>query len=327
MTSPLVRFAEIQEAAKRIAAIATRTPLLPCPWSDPERPLWIKAENLQPIGAFKIRGAVNALASLEPSEREAGVIAVSSGNHAQAVAYAAKRFGVDAMIVIPHGAAANKVAATQALGATVVRVPPELREQETRRLADLTGRALIHPFDDPRVIAGQGTVGLEIVEQAAEQGFSVDAVLAPVSGGGLVSGLAVAFKALIPGASVFGVEPELAADAQASLRAGERTAWSVEETWRTMADGLRSVSVGELTWEHIRALVDDVLTVSEPAIRDAVRTLAASARLVAEPSGAVAVAGYLAHSRELPAGRNYVAVISGGNVDLDAYATLVASSA
>src|SRR5262249_11954664 len=131
----LVEFTEIQDAAKRIAGIAARTPLLPCPWSDPDRPLWIKAGGLQPIGAVKIRGAVNALASLDPGAREAGVIAVSSGNHAQAVAYAARRFGIDALIVIPHGAAANKVAATQAFGATVVRVPPQLREQETRRLA------------------------------------------------------------------------------------------------------------------------------------------------------------------------------------------------
>lgn len=319
----LVGFAEIQDAAKRIAGIATRTPLLPCSWADPDRPLWIKAESLQPIGAFKIRGAVNAVASLDPSAREAGVIAVSSGNHAQAVAYAAKRFGIDALIVIPHGAAVNKVAATQALGATVVRVPPELREQETRRLAEETGRILIHPFDDPRVIAGQGTIGLEIAEQAAQQGFSVDAVLAPVSGGGLVSGLAVAVKELIPGASVFGVEPELAADAQASLRSGERTAWPVEDTWRTIADALRASSVGALTWEHLRALVDDVLTVSEPAIRNAVRELATSAQLVVEPGGAVAVAAYLSNLHQLPPGRNYVAVVSGGNVDLDAYAAIL----
>lgn len=321
----LVRLDEVLAAAKRIAGIATRTPLLPCPWADPDRPLWIKAESLQPIGAFKIRGAVNALAALDAPAREAGVIAVSSGNHAQAVAYAAARFGVDALIVIPHGSAQNKVAATQALGATVVRVPAAEREEAARRLAAETGRTLIHPFDDPRVIAGQGTIGVEIAEQAQELGVSVDTILTPVSGGGLVSGVAVAAKELIPGVSVFGVEPELAADAHESLRRGERTAWPVEDTWRTVADALRSSSVGELTWLHIRELVDGVITVPEQAILDAVRTLAAGARLVAEPGGAVAVAAYLARRDELPAGRNYVAVLSGGNIDSDVYSRILSS--
>jgi threonine dehydratase len=322
----LVRFAEVAEAAKRIAGIAARTPLLPCPWADADRPLWIKAECLQPTGAFKIRGAVNALASLGPDAREAGVIAVSSGNHAQAVAYAAARFGLDALIVVPHGAAQNKVAATRALGATVVRVPAARREQETRRLAAETGRTLIHPYDDPRVIAGQGTVGLEIAEQAAELGIEVDTVLAPVSGGGLVSGIAVAVKELIPGASVVGVEPEWAADARESLRGGVRTAWPVDETWRTVADALRSASVGELAWEHLRALVSDVVAVSDPAILDAVRALASGARLVAEPGGAAAVAAYLSRRDELPAGRTYVAVVSGGNIALDAYGRILAGA-
>jgi threonine dehydratase len=319
----LVEFAEIQDAAKRIAGIATRTPLLHAPWSDPDRPLWIKPESLQPIGAFKIRGAVNALAALEPSARKGGVIAVSSGNHAQAVAYAAAHFGVDALIVIPHGAAENKVAATRALGATVVRVPAAEREQEVRRLTAETGRTLIHPYDDRNVIAGQGTIGLEIAEQAAELGLDVDAVLAPVSGGGLVSGLAVAAKALIPDVKVYGVEPELAADAHASLRAGTRTAWPVEDTWRTIADALRTTSVGELNWEHLRKLVDDVVTVPDPAILDAIRTLATGSRLVAEPGGAAAVAAYIHRKDALPAGHTYVAVVSGGNIAPDAYAAIL----
>lgn len=321
----LVRLDDVSAAAKRIAGIATRTPLLPCPWADPDRPLWIKAESLQPIGAFKIRGAVNALATLDAPAHEAGVIAVSSGNHAQAVAYAAARFGVDALIVIPHGSAENKVAATQALGATVVRVPAAEREEAARRLTAETGRTLIHPFDDPRVIAGQGTIGLEIAEQARELGVSVDAILVPVSGGGLISGIAVAAKELIPEVSVFGVEPELAADAHESLRRGERTAWPVEDTWRTVADALRSACVGELTWLHIRELVDGIVTVPEAAILDAVRALAAGARLVAEPGGAAAVAAYLARRDELPAGRNYVAVLSGGNIARDAYSRILSS--
>jgi len=219
------------------------------------------------------------------------------------------------------------VAATKALGATVVGVPAAQREQEARRLAAETGRTLIHPYDDPRVIAGQGTVGLEIAEQAAQRGISVDAVLTPVSGGGLVSGVAVALRELIPGAAVYGVEPELAADAHESLRRGERVTWSVDDTWRTVADALRSASVGVLTFEHIRALVADVLTVSDPAILDAVRTLAAGSRLVAEPGGAAAVAAYLSRRDELPAGRTYVAVVSGGNIAADAYGAILARAA
>jgi threonine dehydratase len=322
-----VQFEAVVEAAERIAGIATRTPLLPCPWADPDRPLWIKAECLQPTGAFKLRGAVNAVASLDTPAREAGVIAVSSGNHAQAVAFAAARFGVHALVVIPHGSAESKVAATRALGATVVQVPAAQREQEARRLAAETGRTLIHPFDDPRVIAGQGTVGLEIAEQARELGVRVDTVLAPVSGGGLVSGIAVAISELIPSAAVVGVEPELAADARQSLRSGVRTAWSVDDTWRTVADALRAASVGELTWEHLRTLVADVLTVSDPAILDAVRMLANGSRLVAEPGGAAAVAAYLTRRDELPAGRGYVAVVSGGSIGPAQYGSILAGAA
>lgn len=323
----LVELADVLAAAKRIAGIATCTPLLPCPWADADRPLWIKAECLQPIGAFKIRGAVNALATLDEPARKAGVIAVSSGNHAQAVAYAAARLGVDALIVIPHGSAEIKVAATQALGATVVRVPAAEREQEARRLAEQTGRTLIHPFDDPRVIAGQGTIGVEIAHQARELGIQVGTILAPVSGGGLVSGVAVAARALIPDARVVGVEPEFAADAHDSFRRGERVTWPVDDTWRTVADALRSASVGELTWQHIQALVADIVTVSDTAILDAVRKLATGARLVAEPGGAAAVAAYLSRRDEFPAGRNYVAVVSGGNIAPDLYGRILSGGA
>ena len=322
-TTELVGYSDVAAAAERIAGIAVRTPLLPCPWADPDRPLWIKAECLQPTGAFKIRGAVNALASLTPEERKQGVVAVSSGNHAQAVAYAAARFGIPALIAIPEGSAPNKVAATEALGAEVVRVPAAEREQAARRLAAERGRTLVHPFDDPRVIAGQGTVGMEIAAQAAEQGITVDTVLVPVSGGGLISGIATALDELIPEATVLGVEPELAADAQQSLRTGTRTAWPVEDTWRTIADALRQSCVGELTWRHIQALVDDILAVPEDAIRFAVRVLGFQSHLVVEPSGATAVAGYLAHRTELPPGRSYVAVVSGGNVDPDIYLNLL----
>jgi threonine dehydratase len=322
-TTELVGYSDVTAAAERIAGIAVRTPLLPCLWADPDRPLWIKAECLQPTGAFKIRGAVNALSNLTLEQRERGVVAVSSGNHAQAVAYAAAQFGISALIAIPEGSAPSKVAATQALGAEVVRVPPAEREQAARRLAEERGRTLVHPFDDPRVIAGQGTVGLEIAQQAAEQNVRVDAVLAPISGGGLVSGIAVALNELLPEAQVFGVEPELAADAQESLRTGTRTAWPVEDTWRTIADALRQSMIGELPWRHIQALVHDILAVPEDAIRFAVRVLAFQSKLVVEPGGATAVAAYLTHRTQLPPGRNYVAVVSGGNIDPDIYLDLL----
>jgi len=322
-TTELVGYAEVAAAAERIAGVAVRTPLLPCSWADPDRPLWIKAESLQPTGAFKIRGAVNALSCLSPAERERGVVAVSSGNHAQAVAYAAARFGVHAVIAIPEGSAPAKIAATQALGAQVVRVPPAEREQAARRLAEEHSRTLIHPFDDPRVIAGQGTVGLEIAEQAEEQNITVDTVLVPISGGGLISGIAAALAERMPDAHVVGVEPEFAADAQQSLRSGTRTAWPVEDTWRTIADALRASCIGELPWRHIQALVKDILAVPDDAIRFAVRVLAFQSRLVAEPGGATAVAAYLAHRAELPPGRTYVAVVSGGNVDQDIYLDLL----
>jgi threonine dehydratase len=314
----LVGIADIRAAQRRIAGSAVRTPLLPCPWAGEERPLWIKPESLQPVGAFKIRGAVNKIASLTPAERAVGVVTHSSGNHAQAVAYAARRFGVPAVIVIPEGAPAVKLAATRSFGATVVVVPPAGRESRAAELVAQHGYTLVPPYDDAAVIAGQGTVGLEIAADLPE----VELVLVPISGGGLISGVASAVKALCPRARVVGVEPELAADALESWRAGRRVAWPAERTQRTIADGLRVTCVGELPWEHIRARVDDIVTVSEEEIREAVRVLAARARLVAEPSGAVATAAYLFGRLPQPTGRT-VCVVSGGNVDPEAYAAIL----
>ena len=305
---PLVTLDEIRIAAKNLAGVAVRTPLLPAPWAGGT--LAIKPECLQVIGAFKIRGAYHAVTTLTDAERARGVLASSSGNHAQAVAYAARAYGAPATIVIPEGAVQHKVAATEALGARVVRVPPAERDTAAAELAAEGGLALIPPYDDARVIAGQGTVGLEIVEDDP----SVDVVLVPVSGGGLISGIATAVKALRPQAKVIGVEPELAADAAESLRRGERIAWPTEQTYRTIADGLRTPSTGVVPWEHMRAYVDGIVTVTEQEIRDTMRLLAIGSRLVAEPSGAVATAAHLFHSAELPPGRR-VAVISGGNVD------------
>ncbi|HEV2088661.1 MAG TPA: threonine/serine dehydratase [Cryptosporangiaceae bacterium] len=320
----LVTLHDVREAAGRIAGVAVRTPLLACGWADPDRPLLLKPESLQPTGAFKTRGAVNALAQLTPEERAAGVVAQSSGNHAQAVAYAARRLGVRATIVMPDTTPPVKLDGTRAYGAEVVVVSPAERDTLPAELVAAHGYTHIPPYDDARIIAGQGTVGLEIGDDCVAAGIDLDVVLVPVSGGGLASGVAVAVKALFPAAKVVGVEPELAADAGESFRAGRRVTWPAERTYRTMADGLRTTSVGVLPFAHLSSLVDAFVTVTEEEIAEAVRVLAFGARLVAEPSGAVATAAYLFHAAELPAGRTHVAVVSGGNVDPGLYARLLA---
>jgi len=307
----LVDIEAIERAADRIAGEALRTPVVDC--TLPERPgrLLVKAESLQPVGSFKLRGAYNKIASLPAEQRARGVVASSSGNHAQAVAFVAQRFGIRATIVIPQGAAEVKIAATRRYGADVVLVPPAERDIRPLELAAEHGFALVPPYDDPDIIAGTGTIGAEIAADVPD----VDLVLVPVSGGGLISGIATAIKTLCPHARVIGVEPELAADAVESFRRGQRVEWTPEQTFRTAADGLRTTSVGELPWQHIRRYVDDMVTVSEDQIRDAIRTLARSARLVAEPSGAVATAAYLALPELSDGAATTVAVVSGGNAD------------
>lgn len=329
----LVTIDEIRAAAGRIAGQAIRTPLLFAPWATagtarsaggpagtahpaddrvPARAteLWLKPELLQPIGAFKIRGAVNAIAAMDPQQRARGVLAHSSGNHAQAVAYAARLFGVDAHIVIPDNAPPRKIAATEALGATVELVPLAQRFSRPLEIQAETGKPMVPPFDDRHVIAGQGTIGLEIAEDAPD----VAAILVPVSGGGLISGIAAAAAALLPDTRVIGVEPELAGDATESFRTGIRADWEPERTARTIADGLRTHRIGELPWQHIQAQVHDMITVTEDEIRDATRLLVLNAHLAAEPSGAVATAAHLYHSGSLPAGKR-ISIVSGGNID------------
>jgi threonine dehydratase len=310
----LVTIDESRTAASRIAPYAVRTPLLRPPLGDDWAGLYLKPEMLQPIGAFKIRGAVNAIAALDPAVRARGVVTHSSGNHAQAVAFAARAFGIAATIVIPDTAPARKVAATRALGAEVELVPMAQRLSRAEEIAASTGMTMIPPFDHRDVIAGQGTIGLEIAEDLAAGGYDVSAVLVPVSGGGLISGIAAALHALAPDIAVIGVEPELAGDAAESFRAGHRIAWDAALTVRTCADGLRVPGVGALPWEHIHGYVTDMITVTEDEILAAAGRLALDARLVAEPSGAVPAAAHLFHSRELPAG-GHVAVLSGGNID------------
>ena len=305
----LVTLEEIREAAERIRGVAVRTPLMPCLWGDPDRPLWIKPENLQPVGAFKIRGAYHAITRLSEEQRRHGVVTYSSGNHAQALAYAARAVGIPAVIVIQDNAAPIKIESTRALGAEVVVVPLVQRESTAAEIAEQRGAALIPPFDHPDVIRGQGTIGLEIVEDLPD----VDTVLVPISGGGLISGIATAIKSLRPRARVIGVEPELSADAKESLAAGEVVHWAPERRSRTMAEGLQS-ELSELTFAHLSKLVDDIVTVTEDEILAAIAVLARQSRIVAEPSGAVTTAAYRTHAADLPAGRT-VALVSGGNID------------
>jgi threonine dehydratase len=316
----LVTVEDIRAAAKRIAGRVVRTPLVPYPEAEPGRPLWFKPESLQPSGAFKLRGAFNAILQRLDDARARGVVTHSSGNHARAVAWVARELDLRATIVIPDAAPAVKVEAVRRLGAEVIIVAPEDRDTRAFELAAEHGYVMIPPYDDAAIVAGQGTIGLEIVADLP----AVGGVLVPVSGGGLISGIATAVKALSPGTRVIGVEPELAADAAESFRTGMRVSWTADQTYRTIADGLRTTSVGEVPWRQIRRYVDDIITVSEDEIRDGVARLAADARLVAEPSGAVPFAAYLHHASELSLDGNVVAVVSGGNLAMDTLARLIA---
>ena len=303
----LVTIDDIRTAARQVASHVVRTPLLEASWGDPDRPLWVKPESLQPIGAFKVRGAFNAIGALiAGSDPVSGVVAYSSGNHAQAVAYAAAVYGLPAHIVMPEETPAVKIDATRRHGARVVLCAAGQREIVAEQVAAETGAVMIPPFDHPGVIAGQGTIGLEIAEDLPD----VRTVFVPVSGGGLASGIGTAIKALCPEAVVIGVEPELAADTAEGLALGRRVDWPITDRNRTIADGLRS-QPSELTFAHLQNVLDEIITVSEAEIRSGVRELAFRARLVAEPSGAVALAGY--RKVAAPAGPAVV-ILSGGNV-------------
>ena len=300
-----------------MTGVAVRTALLAARVRDTNgnatRRLFIKPENHQPIGAFKLRGAYNKIASLTDEERKRGVITYSSGNHGQGVAYAARALSVKAIIVMPANAPAIKREATAALGAELVLVGPGSMErmQKAEQLAAEHGYVIVPPYNDEHIIAGQGTIGLEILEDLPE----VETVLVPVGGGGLISGVAAAIKLSRPRVRVIGVEPEVAADARASFKSGKLVQLAAEEVSRTLADGLRTQSIGPINFEHIQKYVDDIITVSEEEIYAAARRLAANPQTVAEPSGAVAVAGFLFHASELPKTTNNVAVISGGNIE------------
>jgi threonine dehydratase len=315
---PLVGLDEIRQAAERLRGVAMRTPLVPYgPASDR---IYLKAESLQPIGAFKLRGAYVAIASLSDAERERGVITYSSGNHAQGVARAARLLGTTAVVVMPDNAPPIKRQRVADDGAEIVVVGPASDERQARAeaIAAERGLAIIPPFDDDRIIAGQGTLGLEIVEDLP----TTELVLVPIGGGGLASGVAAAVKALRPEILVIGVEPELGADAKESLERDAIVRWSAADVSRTIADGTRTQALGQRTFAHLRALLDGIITVSEEEIAAGVRLAAERARLVVEPSGALPVAAIAFHAGELgldAAHGDVVGVVSGGNVDPEQY--------
>ncbi|HUO27047.1 MAG TPA: threonine/serine dehydratase [Candidatus Aquilonibacter sp.] len=310
----MISLADLHSAQSRLAGITTRTRLIQFPLcAEDPRQLFLKPENQQPIGAFKLRGAYNKIASLTDEERQRGVITYSSGNHAQGVAYAARALHTKAVIVMPGNAPAIKRQATAKLGAEIVFVGPgsDERKVKAEELAGEYGYIIVPPYNDEKIIAGQGTIGLEILEDLPE----AETVVVPVGGGGLISGVAAAIKLAKPSAKVIGVEPELAADAQASLRSGKIVQMPAEQVSRTMADGLRTQSIGEINFAHIRKFVDDIITVTEDEIRQAMQYLRANPATVAEPSGAVATAGFIFHANQMPAAKPAVAIISGGNVE------------
>ena len=325
--APLVSLDDVRRAAANLAGVAIRTPLIAFGRAGAGGPrVLLKAESLQPIGAFKIRGAYHAIATLTPEERARGVVTHSSGNHAQGVALAARLLGTRAVIVMPSNAPEIKRRRVEADGAEIVTVGPASDERAAMadRLAAERGLTLIPPYDDDRIIAGQGTLGLEIAEDVPD----LAAVLVPIGGGGLSSGVAVAVRALHPSARILGVEPELAADARDSLRARQIVRWSAEDVTRTIADGVRGQAIGKRPFAHLSRLMDDIVTVTEAEIAAGVRLIAEETRLVVEPSGAVAPVAARYHAREAELENlegTVVAVVSGGNVDPERYRELLES--
>jgi threonine dehydratase len=314
----LVELADIQAAATRISGLVRRTPILPTNLGREGRPLLLKAECLQVTGSFKARGAGNAVARLDAGARARGVVTHSSGNHAQALARAAREAGIEATIVMPRATPDVKRLATLRYGAKVDLVELADRASRVEQIQAETNAVFVSPFDNLDVIAGQGTIGLEIVEEVPE----LASIWVPVSGGGLISGIAAAVKALRPSVRLIGVEPELAGDLAEGFAEGRRVTWPADQTGRTVADGLRVQAVGEHNWRHITAYVDHVVTVTEDEIRSALRHLVLDCKLVAEPSGAVSVAGFLRH-QAIGGHGPAVAVVSGGNIQPRALADLL----
>jgi threonine dehydratase len=315
----MISIDDVREAAARIQGLVHRTPVLTSHFLDAATGanVFLKAENLQRIGAFKFRGACNAIASLDLHERDRGVATASSGNHAQAVALAARLHGARATILMPQDAPAGKLAATRALGAEVIEFDryTEDREALLGALVEERGHVPIHPYDNELVMAGQGTLVLELLDQAGP----LDALLVCVGGGGLIAGCATAAKALAPDIRVIGVEPEAGDDVKRSLAAGERVRIDVP---RTIADGQQIPIPGELTFPVIAARVDEVVLASDAEIVTAMRVLFERVKTVAEPSGACALAALLAGRADLR-GKRVGVTLTGGNVSADRFAELM----
>ncbi len=314
-----IDYADIRGAAERLDGIAHRTPVVTSRTAN-ERTgaqLFFKCENLQRMGAFKFRGAYNALSQFTPEQRRAGVVAFSSGNHAQAIALAARLIGMPATIVMPTDAPQMKINATRGYGAALKLYDryTEDREAISRVLADERGMTLIPPFDHPHVMAGQGTAALELIEEAG----ALDTLLVCVGGGGLISGCAVAAKHALPQCRVVGVEPEAGNDVQQSLRRGEIVHIGVPQT---IADGAQTQHAGHFTFPVIQALVDDVLTVSDAQLVSTMRFFAERMKMVVEPTGCLAAAAALEDVLDVR-GKRVGVILSGGNIDVARYAALL----
>jgi threonine dehydratase len=345
----LITLDEIRDAQQRIASTTVRTPMHRlsrerlhmagyAKLSEDTPDIYLKDESAQPIRSFKLRGAYNKIASLTQDELQRGVITYSSGNHAQGVAYAARALGAHAVIVMPANAPQIKRDATAALGAEIVTVGPASkdRREKAEQLVIERGYVMVPPYDDPHIIAGQATCGIEIMEQmkwiampgTERKGSFVPpvsdpsqaAILVPVSGGGLLSGISAGVRlaaeaAGIQAPPVWGVEPELAGDAAESFRTRTLVEWPAEKTTRTLADGLRTQSLGQLNFEHILHFTSGIVTITEPELRSALHILLHCTQITAEPSGAVALAAALFHREELPQLSEVVCILSGGNLD------------
>ncbi len=318
----MLAYPDIEAAAARLRGIAHRTPVLTSRTLDAQLgcQVLMKAENLQRMGAFKFRGGYNAVNVLDEAERSRGVIAFSSGNHAQAVALAARLHGCPATIVMPADAPALKLAATRGYGAEVIVYDRYTQDRAAiaAQLAAERGGALIPPFDHLPVMAGQGTTALELIEDAGP----LDALIVCAGGGGLLSGCAVAAKHLLPGIEVYGAEPERGNDMQQSLRRGEIVTIEVP---RTICDGQQTQAVGRQPFEVIRRLVKDVLTVPDPVVVEAMRFAFERMKIVLEPSGACALAALMQH-RERFAGRRVGVTLSGGNIGIERFIALISGA-
>lgn len=318
----MLDLAAIREARARVANRIHLTPTLSSRrlGERAEVDLWLKCESLQKTGSFKVRGALNKLASLTDAERARGVITVSAGNHAQAMAWAAHAAGVHAVVVMPKTASPAKVEASRGYGAEVVLHGASGNESfpHAHELARDRGLTFVHPFDDERICAGAGTTGLEILEQVQD----LDVVVVPIGGGGLISGIAVAIKESNPKIRVYGVEPMGAASTRLSLDSGRAMRIS---SMQTIADGLAAPMTGELNYQIVKRYVDDVIVIDDAAIAEGVRQLLASAKLLAEPAGAAAVGALLARAIPVRGGERVAAVVSGGNVDTAKLASILGS--